>query len=66
MTRQSANFEILNHLYRLVLDYPELRFSQILRNANLIKEKRVKGKPAHWENEFNVESEVLLKRMNCE
>jgi hypothetical protein len=63
--RQSANFEILNILYRVVLDNPDWRFSQVLRNAEVVRENR-KGKlPICWLNEFNLESEALLERIKA-
>ena len=58
MTRQEANYLIIHKLYRLAIDNPDWRFSQLLRNAGAVE-----GTAKIWKNEFNMESEELLKRM---
>lgn len=60
MTRQEANYLIIHQLYRAAIDNPDWRFSQLLQNLGVISPiKKI------WANEFNLESEVLLKRIEA-
>ena len=64
MTRLEANRAIIALLSAAVESSPDSRFGQILRNLEAIKQ--VIGQPPapiHWANEFYLESEQLLKRI---
>ena len=63
--RQSANLEILNKIEEMVLNYPNLRFGQILVNLNIIEYQR---DPASFDiigvkDPFNEESVITLNRI---
>ena len=63
--RQSANLEILNKIGEMVLNYPNLRFGQILVNLNIIEYQR---DPASFDiigvkDPFNEESVITLNRI---
>lgn len=66
MTRQQANYKILQILFQEVLNQPDIRFGQLMRNLEVISE----GKSADWSappwiNEFNLEPQQLLKRIEA-
>ena len=65
MTREEANWKLINLLQYLQYKHPDLRFSQILQNFAFIKPQRpVKNKGEQsWQNEFYLEGEDLLKRV---
>lgn len=54
MTRQAANYEILNKLYAAVEQHPDWRFHQILQNLNI---------SLPHVDQFYEESEETLKRV---
>jgi hypothetical protein len=65
MNRRAANRAILDYIYLEIEENPDLRFSQILRNLGVVKERRSKidGLPYAWENEFHLEPWIVLDRM---
>lgn len=70
MTRQEANWEIIQLLSDLVEEFPEWRFGQLLVNARVWGFKygsveNLDGPVAVPLNEFNTESEVTLKRLEA-
>jgi hypothetical protein len=65
MNRQEANIKLKDLLEYLILKYPDLRFSQILDIAGFVKPQRPtkdRGRIS-WQNEFNMEPEELLERV---
>ena len=64
MDRNEANWKLINHLQYLQIKYPDLRFSQILQNFASIKPLKGRSRTDFdWSNEFNLEGEDLLKRV---
>ena len=64
LKRQEYNRQILRILTDLVEKWPDGRFSQILLTSGAVREDGAyAGVPIHWKDEFYVESEVILKRM---
>lgn len=63
MTRQEANKEILKLLSKAVEEQSDVRFGQLLRNMEVIREIRIDGVPEYWANEFYAEPQYILKRM---
>ena len=64
MTRQQANLKIMALLYKAVVDFPDWRFGQLLRNLDIVGEVRDdQGTPTGWRNSFNDESEYTLKQL---
>lgn len=59
--RQLANKELVDILYDLVIDNPDLRFSQILHAFNFVDNSE--DAIMQWKNEFYVEPEEILKRV---
>lgn len=60
MTRQAANYEILNILYAIVEKHPDWRFHQILQNLDVnIRDV----KTLRCLDQFYEESEETLKRV---
>jgi len=64
MTRQEANREIVRRLSNWVEIYPDLRFSQVLYGAGVVKDHPVGING--WADDFYLESTELLKRMDDE
>lgn len=63
MNRLEANIEILIKLLKLVKKHPDLRFGQILVNADIIKLVPSDNKLLA-EDPFYEEPEVILNRMS--
>lgn len=63
MTRQQANKEILRTLLALVECYPDMRFHQLLVNADVLKTDARPGGAPEVRNEYHMESEALLERI---
>lgn len=74
MSRRKYNMKIMDMLYQYVMNNPDQRFSQILRNIDIISETELEFVPdsskpeqSHkqliWENEFNLESATLYERV---
>ena len=61
MTRQEANMEILRRLGKKIIECPDLRFSQILFNLNLVEPSPDDGH--YWADDFYIEPQEMLKRM---
>ena len=65
MTRQEANNEILQRLALEIVRYPDLRFSQILVNLNIVEKATYSNINVNlWEDEFYTEPQDILKRMS--
>ncbi len=65
MTRQEANNEILQRLALEIVRYPDLRFSQILVNLNIVEKATYSNINVNlWEDEFYTEPQAILKRMS--
>lgn len=65
MTRQQANYKILEILKQQIEQQPDIRFSQLLKNMDIVLEiKDDFGNLLGWAGEFYVESEWLLQRIN--
>jgi len=63
-TRQKANRELLKILAAIVEINPDLRFGQILRNYDFIKDGAEGKNGEHlWFNHFHVESDVILSNV---
>jgi len=67
--RKAATLALLGLLGQLVIENPNMRFSQILQNYGFVKPARPIN-PAHaeefnvqWQNEFYLEPVALLKRV---
>lgn len=60
MTRQAANYEILNTLYAIVERYPDWRFHQILQNLQINLREVTEFKCL---DQFYEESEETLERV---
>lgn len=63
--RQEANLEILNKIGEMILNYPDLRFGQILVNLNIIEYQL---DPTSFDiigikDPFNEESVITLNRI---
>jgi hypothetical protein len=56
MTRLEANREIIRLLTEYMEKYPDMRFSQLLYNLDIVYP---------WRDEYNVESECILTRMRA-
>lgn len=67
MTRLEANRQILSILKTLVETYPDWRFGQLMRNADVVDQVPNAGDGSFyvWADEFNLESEALLKRIKA-
>lgn len=68
MNRYEANKKILTILTILVETYPDMRFSQIMSNFDLVKSINIDNKKDFllvpiWKDEYYLESETLLERM---
>jgi len=63
MTRQEANKRILEILIEEVNGQPDIRFGQLLRNLGAISEEREVDGPMLWANEFYLEPQDLLQRI---
>jgi len=64
MTRLEANRLLVKLLNDQVEKYPDIRFSQHLRNSGFISEHIDSlGCPHFWYNEFNVEPDTLVRRV---
>lgn len=62
--RQEANLEILNKIEVAVMNFPDLRFGQILVNLGIIEyERNAYDKTLITKDPFNEESVVTLNRM---
>lgn len=61
MNRYAINHILLIKLGDLISDNPDMRFSQILSNFGFVKEIGT-----GWKDEFFLESEDLLKRVEKE
>jgi hypothetical protein len=61
MTRQAANYEILNKLYAIVEQHPDWRFHQILQNLDVNLRDVTEFKCL---DQFYEESEETLERVN--
>lgn len=63
--RHKKNREILSLFCDLVDKYPDMRFSQILLAFGFVKQTRPARPEARidWQDEFYMESEVVLKRV---
>lgn len=62
MTRQQANEEIMGRLLQAIMENPDQRFGQILRNLGIVTEIRDETHmPICWQNDFNKESEAILE-----
>jgi len=63
-SRQKANRELVKILHAYVEAQPDVRFSQLLRNLDMVEEDRGKdGLVLGWKNEFYREPEDILKRV---
>ena len=62
MTRQEANRLIVKILADQVEKQPDIRFSQLMRNIEVVDEDIIEPKLI-WRNEFNLEPLKLLKRI---
>ena len=64
MSRQEANLKILKKLEEHILNNPDTRFGQALRNTGIAVERQVRsGDFLMWANLFYVESEDTLAAM---
>jgi len=69
LVRQAYNEMLLEHLRQIIAKNPSQRFGQILRNYGFVRHERpVKQETAdeqqmHWKDEFYLESEALLERV---
>lgn len=69
MTRQEANLQLVTILQEIIQNNPDLRFSQILYNFHFVHKLRpvnpqtLEEYSYQWQNEFYLESERLLKRV---
>lgn len=64
MNRKAANLRILEMLESLIHAHPEMRFTQILFNADvLVTTPSPDGSAPVVTNEFNLEPKVLLERV---
>ena len=62
--RQSANLEILNKIEEIILNYPDLRFGQILVNLHIIEyERNTYDEICIPKDPFNEESIITLNRI---
>ena len=67
--RYSANLKLLFKLSTLIQENPELRFSQILNNYGFTRTVRPvnpETSMVDWVNDFYLESEDLLERVQHE
>jgi hypothetical protein len=68
-SRQLANVELLEILTKIVVQNPDLRFSQILSAYGFVRHNRPVSQTGadlanvHWKDEFYEEPEVILKRV---
>lgn len=71
MTRQQANYQLVNLLHKLVEENPQLRLGQILQAYNYVEVLKMDIKHdsgavepfIYWNNEFYLEPQELLKRV---
>lgn len=61
--RADANFELLGILSQHLVENPQIRFGQALRNLGFVKESIGMGGDSIWRDEFSVEPTELLKRV---
>lgn len=61
MNRQKANLEIANIIFEAILNNPDWRFGQLLRNLSVVHEYRMLDAHTGWLNGFNDESVDTLK-----
>ena len=71
MTRQDANIQILARLTDYLMQNPDQRFGQALRNLGVIIDFQGPANPQGardtlWMNHFNEEPTSILKRMETE
>lgn len=62
MTRQEANFQILNMLGTIIGKYPDIRFGQALVNLDIIQLARLSNGDMVAKDPFYEESEVTCQR----
>lgn len=69
MTRQEANLKIIDILTKLIVEYPEARFCQLLSNLNVTHKQTVSDESAQeWIEEilsFYEEPGVTLTRVRA-
>lgn len=63
MSRLNANRQIVQTLAALVEAYPDLRFHQLLANADVTKYDPHSSGIAQVRDEYHVESAVVLERV---
>lgn len=68
MTRQEANYEILDVLKDFVKSNPDLRFGQLLTLLNIVEsvmmfDDETQQLHSIWYDEFYTESEEILERI---
>lgn len=63
MSRLNANRQIVQTLTALVEAFPDMRFHQLLVNADVIKTDPHSEGPPTVRNEYHVESTEILSRM---
>ena len=62
--RQATNVKILRKLEAYIRKYPNQRFGQILRNSGAVLDVyNSPGERPIWVNEFSVEPDIILQRM---
>lgn len=66
MDRQSANARLVTILADAVIRYPDQRFGQLLRNLGFVLETAHLPNAKMWSNEFYMEPQELLKRVEKE
>lgn len=62
MTRQEANFQILNMLGTIIGKYPDIRFGQALVDLDIIQPTRLNNGDLVIKDPFYEESEVTCQR----
>lgn len=63
MSRLNANRQIVQTLAALVEAFPDMRFHQLLVNADVLKTDARPGGAPEVRNEYHVESDQILERM---
>ena len=63
MERLEYNRKILSKLQEVVENNPDLRFGQILRNIEVVKEDLIIKDDIYWKDDFNTESKIIWERM---
>jgi len=66
MDRQSANARLVAILADAVVRYPDQRFGQLLRNLGFVLETAHLPNAKLWCNEFYLEPQKLLERVERE